>query len=220
MAKEIFSQKHIEIEGIYALESWITTNEKLLLAYRDKIFNISITELGQISSLNTPNQVFVVLKQPSNTPNYNQVKQNLSLYLDGIQDPGNMGTILRIADWFGIPQVFCSPDCVEVYNPKVIQSTMGAFLRVDTPVTTLSALRKALPDLVLYGATMTGENIFEKRVSATGVIVIGNEGQGISPENLSLVDQQIRIPQVDGSGMESLNAGVATGIICAVFRNV
>ncbi len=218
MAKEILCYPETEVEGIYALESWITTHKSELLSFKDRVFNISVTELGQISNLNTPNQVFIVLKQPSAVPNYKYLAQDLTLYLDDIQDPGNMGTILRIADWFGIPHIFCSPNCVEIYNPKVIQATMGAFLRVRTSVITLAALKQEMTS-TFYGATMNGNNLFSTTLSKTAVIVIGNEGQGIDPENLALVDQCISIPSARESGMESLNAGVATGIICAAFRN-
>ncbi len=219
MAKEILNHQQIEVEGIYALEPWITTHKKELFAFQDRVFNISVTELEQISNFSTPNQVYVVLKQPAPHPDYTLIEKDISLYLDDIRDPGNMGTILRIADWFGIPHVFCSPDCVEIFNPKVIQASMGAFLRVSTSVIPLIELKKRI-SVRFYGTTMTGDNIFGTRLAKQAVILIGNEGKGITAENLDLVDQYISIPSVGNSGMESLNAGVATGIVCAAFRNL
>ena len=156
---------------------------------------------------------------PETTTGSKPTEESLSLYLDGIQDPGNMGTILRIADWFGVDCVFSSPDCVDPYNPKVIQATMGAFLRVSCIETTIERLHEEHPGLPIYGAVMDGENVFHANLkSKEGIIVIGNEGRGISSEAESLLSQRISIPPAAHSGAESLNAAVATGILCAVFR--
>ena len=149
-----------------------------------------------------------------------QSPRGWGLFLDGIQDPGNLGTILRIADWFGISRVFSSPDCVDPFNPKVVQATMGAFLRVSCIETTIDRLYQEYPGIPIYGEVMDGENVFHTSLKgANGIIVIGNEGSGISPEAERLLSHRISIPPAAHSGAESLNAAVATGILCAVFRN-
>ena len=176
-------------------------------------------ELEKISTLQTPNQVLAIVKMPAEFDWNNNFSTDLALYLDGIQDPGNLGTILRIADWFGILQVFLSPDCVELYNPKVIQATMGSFLRIKTAIVELPALKAGIPGLKTYGALLSGENVFSVQVQHPALLIIGNEGKGIREEYIPLIDRAISIPRHVDGGAESLNAGVATGIICGVMRN-
>jgi TrmH family RNA methyltransferase len=130
-----------------------------------------------------------------------------------------MGTLLRLADWFGISTVICSPNCVEVFNPKVIQASMGAFLRVSTIVAGFEAVRNAAPGLAIFGADMEGENIFQADLPNTGVLVIGNEGAGITPAVMEKVTHRVSIPRGEGGGAESLNAVVAAGIIIGVLLN-
>ncbi|NJL74510.1 MAG: RNA methyltransferase [Saprospiraceae bacterium] len=177
-------------------------------------------ELKQISQLATPNQVLVVAKQFQPKINQHTVNNDWSLYLDRIQDPGNMGTILRIADWFGIQHVFCSPDCVELYNSKVIQSSMGAFLRVNMITIEFEALRATFPHLPILGTVVEGgQSIFHYQTTQHGLIVMGNESQGVSAHIHAQASHLITIPSRGGSGMESLNVAVATGIICGTLRN-
>ena len=219
MARELLVHHSEQVVALYALESWLAHAEEAKTLSPEKLFPVSAAELKRISNLNTPNQVLVVAAIPETTTGSKPTEDSLSLYLDGIQDPGNMGTILRIADWFGIDCVFSSPDCVDPYNPKVVQATMGAFLRVSCIETTIERLHKAHPSLPIYGAVMDGENVFHAKLKgAEGIIVIGNEGSGISSEAESLLSQRISIPPAAHSGAESLNAAVATGILCAVFR--
>ena len=120
IAREIIQQQEVEVEAIYATPSWIDTNESALEGLKDKLFNISITDLKRISTLKTPSEVIVIARQPEINYDIEEVQNNLNLYLDGVQDPGNLGTILRIADWFGIPYVFFFFFFAELYNPKVI----------------------------------------------------------------------------------------------------
>ena len=218
IARELLQSQSFEIEAIYAVDSWIETSKEELEANHYPLFNISITDLKRISALNSPNQVFIVAKQAQFIPDYSLLKDQLILYLDGIQDPGNLGTILRIADWFGIPFVFCSQDCVDLYNSKVLQASMGAFLRVRCVYQDLTTLVDATR-LPVYGTVLEGENIYATALQKKGIIVIGNEGKGIRPENKTLITQAIRIPSYNGGGAESLNAAVATGIICSIFRS-
>jgi TrmH family RNA methyltransferase len=178
---------------------------------------ITDKELQQISTLQTPNQVLAIARQPKPPELPPDFDHGLSLYLDGIQDPGNMGTILRIADWFGIQMVICSATCVEVYSPKVVQATMGAIFRVVTLTENLVNLTERFANLPVYGTLLEGENLYQAKLGDKGIIVIGNEGAGISAENVALVTRPISIPQGQGSHAESLNAAVATGIVCAFF---
>jgi TrmH family RNA methyltransferase len=187
-----------------------------LRTFQAIVTEVNESELKKISTLTTPNQVLMVVKQPSFELDFQAIRSDLSLYLDGIQDPGNMGTILRIADWFGIPYIFCSDTCVDIFNPKVVQATMGAFLRIKSKEIDLKELIEATTPV--YGALLEGENLFQTERSKHGIIVIGNEGRGISDEVRALINRPILIPP-HGVGAESLNAAVATGIICAVFRN-
>lgn len=216
IAEELLSHPSFQIQTVFALENWLTKNESLLKKDEYEVFQVSEKELTQISNLKTPNQVFIVVRQKANQLAVDDLQKQLSLYLDGIQDPGNLGTILRIADWFGIPNVLCSEDSVEVYNPKVIQASMGAFLRVRTAVFKLDTVANNA-NIPILGAMMTGESCFDLGRIKAGIIVIGNEGKGIRPETEALLSQKITIPAHGGA--ESLNAAVATGIICACLRN-
>jgi RNA methyltransferase, TrmH family len=214
---EIIKNDKIKIEEIFALPGWIEKNMEFLKPFRDRLIEITEAELKKISCLTTPNQVLISAHIPDFEIDKTLINSDLSLYLDGIQDPGNMGTILRTADWFGIKNVFCSDTCVDIFNPKVIQASMGAFLRVKSQEIDLQELISE--DLPVYGALLEGNNIFETDFSKRGIIVIGSEGKGISDTILPLLTHKIKIPAY-GNGAESLNAAVATGIICAVFRNV
>jgi TrmH family RNA methyltransferase len=218
MAIELLNDPNIDIEMILGLETWISDNKNILKPFINNVITVTESELKQISNLTTPNKVFIIAKQPKIVLEESIIKNNFSLYLDGIQDPGNMGTIMRIADWFSIPFVFCSDTCVDAWNPKVLQASMGAFLRVKTFEVPFYELKTRFPTLPSFFTVLWGDNIFEKKLPKQGIIVIGNEGQGISKEIIDIADFPIAIPKVGGA--ESLNAAVATGIICAVLKNV
>ncbi len=220
IAREILQQRSLEVEAIYALDNWITTNTLLLQTHRESVHAIEPTDLKKISSLTTPNQVLVVAKMPEVLLDAALLTNDLTLYLDGIQDPGNMGTILRIADWFGLPYVFCSKYCVDVYSPKVVQASMGALLRVPVLEMELGALREQFPDLPILGAMLDGQNIFKTSLPKNCLLVIGNEGKGISVEAETLLTHRIAIPPAARGGAESLNAAIATGIIVAALKNL
>ena len=218
MVQEFLSTPDFEVEALYGLDSWIKTNKNALNLPPGQLFKVSITELERISNLSTPNQVLLIGKQPQMALDAELVRRQPCLYLDGIRDPGNLGTILRIADWFGFPYVFCTPDTVELYNPKVIQASMGAFLRVKCLPVELTTLIEACPEVPVYGADMAGDSVFDRELTPNGIIVIGNEGQGIQAANRPKITQWLKIPAHQDGGAESLNAAVATGIICAWFR--
>ncbi len=166
-----------------------------------------------------PQNVLAIVRQPKARPTLFP-ESELVLALDFIQDPGNLGTIMRIADWFGIQTIVCSSNTVDVYNPKVIQATMGAIFRVQTHYTDLPEyLKKLDPQIPVYGAFLDGENIYAKDLSPRGVLVMGNEGNGISEEVERLVTCKISIPSFSsGKGSESLNVAVATAICCSEFK--
>jgi TrmH family RNA methyltransferase len=141
---------------------------------------------------------------------------HFSFYLDDIRDPGNLGTIIRLADWFGMSTIFCSPNSCDFYNPKVIQSTMGAFLRVNVVYTELSDLIVQQNIKHVYGALLSGKNVYKEQLK-NGLIVIGNEANGIQTDNLKLINQPITIPANKSNGTESLNAAMASSIIVSEF---
>lgn len=218
IALEVLRHSSWPVSQIYATESWIKTHKEALYAHFKKTLTLTEKELKQLSGLSTPSPVLIVSEIPKpNGLNKDLIKDNLVLYLDQIQDPGNLGTILRIADWFGLPYVCLSPGCVDEYNPKVLQASMGAFLRVKTVHYTLPDLLQQAGDLPVFGAAMRGENVFAMKKPTNGIVVIGNEGQGISTELNPFIRQWIHIPSGNSNGAESLNAAVATGIICATL---
>jgi len=180
--------------------------------------------LKKISSLTTPNEVLAICAIPENKLNVSELKNKLTLVLDDIRDPGNLGTIIRIADWFGIENIICSLETVDIYNPKVVQATMGSIARVnvfyeDLKTIFLEALTKN--NFPIYGTVLNGENIFEKSLTSNGFIVIGNESNGISIELLPLINEKISIPTFsvnETNSVESLNAAIATAIVCTEFK--
>ena len=147
----------------------------------------------------------------------------LTLMLDGVQDPGNLGTIIRIADWFGINDIFCSHETADLYNPKVVQATMGSITRVRLHYVSLVSVLKQLPEnYPIYGTLLEGNNIYDGQLSTNGLIIMGNEGNGISTEIRQLVSHPLRIPNYppDAATAESLNVAIATAITCAEFRRL
>ncbi|MEM6317000.1 MAG: RNA methyltransferase [Bacteroidota bacterium] len=217
MTAEILRHAPFEVESIYALGAWIDQNQPILTSFQTITHEVSPKELDRISGLKTPNQVLLVCKQPAQTLDLSTINHSLTLYLDELQNPGNMGSILRIADWFGIPYVFCSPESVEQYNPKVIQASMGAFLRVKVVSMSFDQLVEKVPDLPILAAVLEGESVFSTTASAKGVLVIGNEGKGISESIVQQATHLVSIPKAGNGGAESLYAAVATGILCGVL---
>lgn len=218
IALELLSAFPEKIEWVVALPDWIEENQAILSHAGRPVVPVSEDVLHKISSLQTPNKVFLLMEMTPAAPDPADVANGLSLFLDGIQDPGNLGTILRIADWFGLAAVFCAPHCVEWANPKVIQASMGSFFRMPCEYVPLSELLARFPDLPVWGASMEGESVYQAPISPRGLLVIGSESHGISEETTKKVHSWISIPAHSGSGSESLNAAVATGIICALVR--
>jgi TrmH family RNA methyltransferase len=214
MVAELLSQTRIPVTAIYGLERWADENAALLQPFYQLFNPVSEAELKKISALKSPQGVLAVAELPSPSPI--PVTNGLAFFLDGIRDPGNLGTILRIADWFGLPAVYCSSGCVDAFGPKVVQASMGAILRVPLLERELPDILMDQPTLPVLGAVLDGENVLETKFPENGLLVIGNEGAGIRPENEALLTRRITIPRAPASGAESLNAAVAAGILAAL----
>lgn len=199
------------IHEIFAKEEWIQSNGNVLHnIHNDKLTAVTDDDLKKISGLPSPNQVLAIIEKQEYI--FPEVSGNENiLMLDEIQDPGNMGTIIRIADWFGINKIVCSKTCADIYNPKVIQSTMGSILRVKVLYTDLLSWCKNHAFLPVYAATLHGTSIYEIANITPGIILMGNESKGIKPELHSLSTTKITIPRIGEA--ESLNAAIAAGII-------
>ncbi len=183
--------------------------------------NASSKEIEQMSGMRTPQGSIAVFKKRSAACGVRRATCGLILALDGIQDPGNLGTIIRTADWFGIHDIVCSLDTADCYNPKVVQATMGALARVHVHYTDLPAFLATQPqDTPIYGTLLEGQNIYEQRLSQHGIIVMGNEGNGISPAVRKTINSALFIPSypTDVPTSESLNVAIATAITLAEFR--
>jgi len=182
---------------------------------------ISEAEMKKISFLKTPSPVLGVFRIPQNEAAALPQKNELILALDGVQDPGNLGTIIRLCDWFGIGALVCSPNTADCYNPKVVQATMGAIAHVRVAYTALpdflqKATRNSIP---VYGTFLEGKNIYTESLSSQGIIVMGSEGQGISPEVEKCVTHKLFIPAfAQNRSAESLNVAIAAAVVCSEFR--
>jgi RNA methyltransferase, TrmH family len=201
------------IQMIVCLEGWAVANRELTGSHSEAEMCI-VTEdvLVMVSTLQTPNQVLLVVHMPAIIPAYSG--DEWCLALDEIQDPGNMGTLIRIADWFGIRHIVCSPGCVDVYNPKVVQAAMGGHLRVALHTAPLDAL-VADAKIPVLAAVLGGTNVYDVPEIPAGILIIGNESKGISPELAAKATHKVTIPRRGGA--ESLNAAVSAGILCALL---
>ena len=180
-------------------------------------------ELQRISFQQHPQQVLALFPIPSQKGDYPQTllnEQTLTLALDGVQDPGNLGTIIRIADWFGVNTLICSEDSADAWNPKVVQATMGSLARVNIIYTSLTTLLDYLPDnFPVYGTFLDGKDIYTEQLTSGGLIIMGNEGNGISEEVRQRVNHRLLIPNFhQGETADSLNVAIATAITCSEFR--
>lgn len=210
------------VDTLVARPSWIEENKESIGAYR--VIEVNEVEMGRISNFKSLPEVVALARIPEKEHDPEEVKGSLSLVLNGIQDPGNVGTILRVSDWFGIRNIFCDHDCANIYNPKVVQASMGAIFRVNVFYLDLVDFipRFAGHEFPCYGAFLHGENIYEMQLGAKGFIVMGNEGNGISPDIEKWVTRKVTIPSFAHSlySTESLNVGVATGIVLSEFKRV
>ncbi|MBR4730532.1 MAG: RNA methyltransferase [Prevotella sp.] len=201
--------------AVYATSEW-----RQETGDRSLVTEISDDELRRISFLQHPQQVLALFPIPTINYPLSIIHSTLSLALDGIQDPGNLGTIIRIADWFGIGTIYCSEDTADAYNPKVVQATMGSIAHVNIVYTDLLKLFDSLPpSYPVYGTLLDGEDIYQQPLSNEGIIVMGNEGNGISEAIRQRVNRRLLIPCFrKGDTAESLNVAIATAITCSEFK--
>ncbi len=202
-----------------ATQDWLDCHRNIPA---ERIESVTTDELKRASHLQSPQDVLAVFRIPKSEIKMSDTAQNnLVLALDDVQDPGNLGTIIRLADWFGIKDVFCSKGTADIYNPKAVQATMGALARVRVHYTDLKQSIKELPESVpVYGTFLDGEIIYDTKLSANGVIIMGNEGNGITPEIKQSVTHKLYIPNWPKGAptSESLNVAIATAIVCSEFR--
>jgi TrmH family RNA methyltransferase len=190
----------------------------------NEIIEVTDHELKKISNLKTPNEVLALVSIPSYEININNIKNSLTLGLDQINDPGNLGTIIRIADWFGIKDIVCSLDTVDIYNPKAVQATMGSISRIRVHYTDLNIFINELINThnhKVYGCFLEGENIYKKTLDNKALVLMGSESHGISNELKNLILDKLYIPNFSPGNSfksESLNVSIATGIVCSEFR--
>ena len=211
------------VEHLILTSSLSEEIEKELLKNVQEISIIDERDLQKVSLLSTSGRAIAVMPIPEEMEKMPNVENELSLVLDTIQDPGNMGTIIRIADWYGIKNIFCSKNTVDQYNPKVLQSTMGSFLRVNVHYCELLELLEKYSEKVgfkIYGTFLDGDNLYEEPIQAKGFIVIGNESKGVSEILAPKITQRLFIPGYPPGQQtaESLNASIATALVCAEFR--
>jgi TrmH family RNA methyltransferase len=212
------SENSFKIEELFYTQQWADDNIEELKHYDFPSELIKDSELEKISQFKTPNQVLATVKIPPVTiPDF---PEETVLILDGIKDPGNMGTIIRTADWFGINHIICSSDCVDLYNPKTVQATMGSLFRVSILyydlIKALRNLRRHHPLKPILGATLQGQNVYQMPLPQHAFVLMGSESHGIRPEAREFVTKEIKIPQFGGG--ESLNVATAAAILCSEFR--
>lgn len=236
VVKSLAAKKYRDDEGLFVAEgtkcvrdTWPHFTCRWLIAKRswydqcgtaehyDKIVFANGQQMARISQFDTPSDVIAVYEKPQDSIDSARVASSLNIVLDNIQDPGNLGTIIRLADWFGIRDIFASRTSVDVYNHKVVQATMGAIARVKVHYGDLEQLFRQYPDLPVYGTFLDGMDIYRSDLGKTGFVIFGNEGQGISARVAKHVDQRLLIPKAGTAGSESLNVGVAAAITISEF---
>ena len=219
MVKE-FLQSRFRLHSLFATADFEETQIPKTLI--DHLHRITQKELERISLLKSPNQVLGLFQMREDESGPSKQPDDLILILDDIKDPGNLGTIIRTADWFGIKSIVCSPDTVDVYNPKVIQSTMGSLARVRVYYADLENYLEQLSETTtVYGAMLNSQSVYEMQLPESSVLIIGSESHGIANNILPYVNHKISIPTFSSSGntrAESLNASIATAILCSEFR--
>ncbi len=214
---DILINSDYEIVEVFATDTFFQKNKEKLSSQNLTV--VTDTELKKISALTTPQQVLALVKIPENKQVIGEVAKKFIIALDKIQDPGNLGTIIRIADWFGVDYVVCSDDTVDLYNPKVVQATMGALFSTKVIYTDLAEFLRSNKNSTIYGTFMEGENIYQTSLPKAAIVVLGNEANGISAEIEKIIEKKLAIPSFNPQKTaESLNVAVATAIICSEFK--
>jgi len=207
-----------EIIAIFATSNWLSENKELSIKNFTVVEN---DEIKKISSLSTPQEVIAILKIRDKELIETEFENKFSIILDNIKDPGNLGTIIRLADWFGIENIICSDDTVDAYNPKVVQASMGSVFRINIFYTDLGSFiqnYQNIENFNIYGAFLDGENIYSTSFNTRGFIVMGSESHGISKHLEKLIPNRITIPKSEKSCTESLNVAISTAIICSEIQ--
>ena len=230
LIRSLETKKGREKVGLFVAEGPKVVNDLLHEGFVAEDILDNIEDIDKVSFLQHPQSLLGVFKLPevaSNTMNdylilfKEGIENQLVLALDGVQDPGNLGTIIRIADWFGIEDIFCSHETADCWNPKVVQATMGSIARVKLHYLNLYEMIDQLPtDYPIYATLLDGNNIYAQELSRHGMIVMGNEGKGISPQLRTKINRKLFIPNYppERETAESLNVAIATSIVCAEFR--
>ena len=222
-AERLFIAEGDKLIGEILQSGWRVRNLYALEGHFDgRAERVSEKEMERISQLKTASTSLAVVEQPCHNTAKSAPATALSLALDGVQNPGNLGTIIRLADWFGVEDIYCSEDTADCFNPKVVQATMGAILRVRVHYLPLAEFlrRTAASEVAVYGTMLDGDNIYDAELKQGGVVVMGNEGKGVSAACADSFTHKLLIPAYppERQGSESLNVAMATGIICAEFR--
>lgn len=220
------------VEGIKSIKEFIQSNYKIETIFYNteqyhllpklpaniNLFEVNNAELSKISTLQTPQGFLAVIQIPETASvNLKTLKNQFTIVLDGVQDPGNMGTIIRTADWFGFKNIICSEDCVEAFNPKTVQATMGSLARVNIYYENLISVL-GNTDIPIFGALLDGNSIYKVNWGTEGLIILGNEGKGITPEVIEKINKPVTIPRIGAA--ESLNVAVSAAIFCAEIVRV
>jgi len=213
-------KSEIEISEVFCTK--LIFSELINYKHNFTIETVDKDELARISFLKTAPEIVAIFRIPEMVIDWNEIMEDLTLVLDTIQDPGNLGTIIRLADWYGIRNIVCSEDSADLYNPKVIQSTMGAFARVKVHYVALPGFlnhAKALK-IPIYGTFLEGEDLYKCDLTDNGLVIMGNEGNGISDETATYISRRINIPSYPPGVVtsESLNVAIATSVVCSEFR--
>jgi TrmH family RNA methyltransferase len=216
-----FLTAKIPVKTLIARPGFLNSLPDDLTRFVNEIIDVSIEDLKHISTLKTPHNALAVIPLPDKNPDINNVLKGLCVALDFVQDPGNLGTIIRAAAWFGIKNIVCSEDCADVYNPKVIQASMGAILHVDVyyydlKELVISANEKNIP---VFGTMLEGKSIYYHNLDNKGIILLGNESKGISDELIPFITDKIMIPKFSNAkqGIDSLNVGMAASVVFSEF---
>ena len=220
LVTDFMHSSRLSVIEIFALESWL--HEQPDIHHSIRLTSVTVEEMKKMSNLKNPSQVLALIAMEQEPPLDQISTDHWILALDDIHDPGNLGTLIRTAEWFGIQMIVCSKNTVDVYNPKVVQATMGSLARVSVVYTDLVAFFSEKPDAFpVYGTLLKGEDVRHLKSPKTGIILVGSEAHGISAALEPFIDTAITIPPAVTSKAESLNASIATAIICfALVKNV
>jgi RNA methyltransferase, TrmH family len=211
---ELLRSKNVRLIQCFALAGWLQANDRFLSKEESEIIEISEQELERISFHSSPNQVVAVFTKP--VFHNGSLNGGITLLLDAIQDPGNLGTIIRTADWFNVKQIICSRDTVDIFNPKVVQSAMGSIVRVEVIHGELTAFLRNRPAIPVYAASLDGSDLQVKINTREAILLLGNESKGLTEELKLLATKKIRVPGKGGA--ESLNVAVACGILLSMIE--